>query len=475
MSALLILAGLVACSSLRKPDVVFLTIDTLRFDHVDALTPLSPVKTPAMDALVADGVAYTQAWSPISVTGPAFTSLMTGQEPGTTGVVMNQFNGSAGLPPQAQTLAEALSAHGFSTAAFVSGFTLRHSLGLDQGFDRYDTPVVGERRRPGLDTARQAVAWLRQRHGYQRLFLWVHSYDPHGPLIPYEYAAPVGPGWARDSEQLTHVPAYQRIDGISDPDFYRMRYAAAVGHADAMVGQVVGALKESGRYDNALIVLLADHGETMTERPLWFDHGTAASAEQLHVPLVIKYPHQAGAGTKDERMVSLVDVAPTVLSTLGLDPLPAAEGQPLSVAVHDYLVGESSHCKHDLVLPCAPLGPAGKELALRTPRTTLLRSSRADGVLWVHFDRSQDPDELRPLRGTDGVPAHAALLDQIADERAALPLFMPSGDDEGEAAASTEPGELENLRALGYVDPVPSEVEPAPATEPANGDGAAGD
>ncbi len=441
------------------PDVVLITIDTLRADHVGAFNPASPSATPNIDALAADGVVYSQAWSPISVTGPAFTTLLTGQDPGTHGVVMNLFRGGASLPQRATTLAERFHDRRYATAAFLSGFTLRRALGLSQGFDTYTAPTAQQRRRPGAVTLRRSLRWLRSVEPWRRVLLWFHSYDVHGPLTAVDAAVPAGPQWARDVDQLEHLPVYQRTDGISDPDFYAQRYAAAVSQADAELGALVAVLKQEGRYDHAVVVFTADHGETLSEREPWMDHGTHASAEQLHVPLIIKYPRGVRAGERVDQLVGLADIAPTVLQIAGLDPLPAADGQPLDAAAHVELFGESSHCKTEPTLHCAPQGIAGKELSVRTADRTVVRESTDEGPRFTVYDRTTDPAELQPTADTPTVDERAR-LDAMAADRARRPLVAPvvgaavgaAVGAEGSAAADGAAAEEEALRALGYVE-----------------------
>lgn len=454
MTSWLLTTLVAGCGWLRGPDVILLTVDTLRLDHVSAFAPDSPVQTPAMDALAADGVVYTQAWSPISVTGPAFATLMTGQEPATHGVLMNVFNGGPMVGEPVETLAERLRDEGWQTGAFISGFTLRTTLGLNQGFQRYDTPPPGQKRRSSDLTARVALGWLGQRKASQRAFVWWHSYDPHGPLDSQEGTAPRKGDWQRDLTQLERLPEYQRLYSISDPDFYARRYAAAVSFSDAQVGRILDALKEAGRYDGALIVLTADHGESFTERELWFDHGTHASPEQLHVPLIIKYPGGEGAGSRVDTLVGLGDVAPTILDALDLPPLPQAEGRPIHQGGRTRVLGESSHCKSEPVLTCAPKGPEGKELAVRDGTQALVRRSTAQGAAWDRYDRSSDPGERSPLAAGASDPAWQAELDQAHALR--VTMAAASAPDPG---APTDPEELQALQALGYVDPGEGQAE----------------
>ena len=155
----LLLIGCDLFSSQEPPDVLILTIDTLRVDHVSAFSSNSPAQTPVLDALAADGVAYTNAYSPISVTGPAFVSLMTGLPISEHNVTMNVFRGGTSLSEDFDTLAESFQQNEYRTGGFVSGFTLRPSLGLSQGFNVYDAPSGGGNRRWGDRTAQKAIQW----------------------------------------------------------------------------------------------------------------------------------------------------------------------------------------------------------------------------------------------------------------------------------------------------------------------------
>jgi arylsulfatase A-like enzyme len=455
-----VLTLLLGCD--RRPDVVLITIDTLRVDHVGAFAPDSPARTPHMDRLAAAGVRYTQAYSPISVTGPAFCTLHTGKLPSRHGVVMNVFRGGANLPPAAETLAERLSAAGWSTGAYLSGFTLRPSLGLDQGFDSYVAP--GARRRSGGNTNDRLWGWLVRQPG--PVLAWYHSYDPHGPLGAWDEPA-VHAGLRRGGPELERIPQYQRIDDITDEAFFRARYAHAVEYADAQVGRILWMLEATGRYDDALIVLTADHGESFTERELWFDHGTTAHEEQLHVPLVIKYPDGWGAGRAEDALVGLQDVAPTVLDALGLPGLLVTDGMSLRVEPlvgHPQLEGESSHCKKEPVLGCAPRGPGGKMLAVRTRDQTYIEEPRSEGPSARLYDRSADPGERAPLAQPAPAALHAVVARMAAD-RAAMGLVDPEADEAPAGGRAQADDELEALRALGYISG-PATEPPAPAGAP---------
>lgn len=452
----------------RPVDVVFITVDTLRYDHVSALDPDSPAKTPNIDLLASEGVVYTQAYSPISVTGPAFCSLLTGLSPGTHGVVMNVFRGGNKLQQEVDTLPELLRRQGYHTGAFVSGFTLRRSLGIGQGFDRYSTPT--DARRPGGETAEMMWAWLATQPG--PIFAWWHSYDPHGPLDVYDHP-PITRHVKRGGDDYHRIPEYQRIGRISDRDFFAGRYATAVEYADEQVGRVYDVLHAAGRWDDALIVITADHGESFDERELWFDHGTTAYEEQLHVPLIIRYPRGEGGGRVVDALVMLEDVMPTVLDALGMAVPGGLDGVSLfgdDIPKDRQITGESSHCKGEEVLSCAPKGPGGKMYAVRTDDRTTVRRASTTGVSYERYDREADRGELSPLQA----PAHARpsedtgappppvawddtdaariqTLDGMYDVRAVMKLGPGPPKKESEETEA-EKREREALEQLGYLD-----------------------
>lgn len=440
-AALLVVAA--SCFEQQEPiDVFLISVDTLRVDHVSPFHGDSPAQTPHMAALAQDGVRFTQAFSPVSVTGPAFCSTMTGLEPGRHGVLTNLFRGGEPLGDEHVTLAERFKAAGHKTGAFVSAFTLRQQLGLRQGFDVYNG---GENsNRDGELTASVMVPWMRHEPG--PIFAWFHSFDPHGPyhrmMATSEYENP----WVETPADLVHIPEYQRIHGITDPKLYEALYARGVERADKAVGMLVAGLKATGRYDDALIVLFADHGEGFQERALWYDHGNSAHTEQAHVPLIIKYPKGKGAGTEDKRLVSLLDLAPTALAVAGLPPLDGIDGRSLlgTDPVHTTLVSESSHCKAIDILACSPKGGQSKEIAVRSLQFTLVSSMEGGVEVERTYDRQVDPLEFHP-QPLPVPPALAAALKPVRDDRrmrkyAALPK-ADSKDDEDE-----------KLRALGYTE-----------------------
>ena len=425
-----------ACSNSNdatRPDVFILAVDTLRRDHVGAYNPESPASTPHMDALAADGILFTDAFSPITVTGPAFVSMLTGLEPGKHGVVTNLFRGGDPLSEDIDLLPERFKDADYATGAFVSAFTLRSDLGLRRGFDVYNSGGDNANRNGDM-TADAFGTWMGVQEG--PVFAWIHFFDAHGPVGRWVRPEDRRQEWERDPDRLKHFPRYQRIANITDGRLYQQLYARGVVFSDQQVGAVVAMLKQKKRYDDALIVVVADHGEGFEERELWYDHGTSTHAEQTQIPLILKLPKNERAGTTDSRLASLLDVAPTLLKKVGLPPLPNPDGHPLHLAGkgHTVLSAESSHCKRIPVLNCHPMGGPGKETAVRDTHHALVSKPRAQGTEVEFFERRTDPWEKSPSKAQPpaGLTASLSNIQVERRERAygPLPNIQAQTDDE---------------------------------------------
>jgi arylsulfatase A-like enzyme len=174
----------------QKPNVVLITLDTTRADHLGAYG-YAGVETPNIDALARRGVLFTQAMSPAPLTLPAHTSIMTGTYPTYHGV---RVNGNTAVGQAQTTIAETLSERGYATGAWVAAFVLDGRWGLNQGFDVYDDHFdlgkykhldLGAVQRPANEVMDAALSWL-EAHKQGPFFAWVHLYDPHTPYEPPE-------------------------------------------------------------------------------------------------------------------------------------------------------------------------------------------------------------------------------------------------------------------------------------------------
>ena len=324
-------------------DVILVSLDAMRVDRIGAYGDDRGL-TPNLDRLAADSVRFERAYSQEPWTLTSHMSMLTGLYPDAHGLHFGRA-----LAPSVWTLAERLRDAGYRTAGSVYDcYLLNPEFGYGAGFDRYE--VNGFAAAP---RAERAARWLADsdRPG----FLFLHFYDPHSDTgeLPYE-AAPefldrFAPGdaalfedWARTvgaSEALHQVNLGERRLSDEQRAAIGRLYDAGVAETDAGLGLFLEALKRSGRYDTATIVVVADHGEALGEAD-HFMHELLLE-ETLRVPLLIKWPRQRDAGTVRGDLVETVDLAPTLLSALGLPAEEVSQGfdlgagtTPRSISLH---------------------------------------------------------------------------------------------------------------------------------------------
>ena len=282
----------IATGALRGANVLLVTIDTLRADHVGAYGSTRGL-TPTIDRLAAEGLRFQTTYAHVPLTLPSHTSLMTGAYPFVNGV---RDNGSFRFDGSRPTLAGTLKAAGYRTGAFVAAFVLDARFGLNAGFDVYDDrygsrPAGGDLsvlERPADKVLDAAVNWIAGDGGTaaqtQPWFAWAHLYDPHEPYDPPE---PFRTRYASD------------------------RYAGEIAFADAQLGAALDRLARAGQLVHTLVVVAADHGESRGEHQER-THGLFTYDATLRVPLVVWAP-PSFAPASSARCRGLVDVMPTVL------------------------------------------------------------------------------------------------------------------------------------------------------------------
>jgi choline-sulfatase len=296
----------------RRLNVLLVTLDTTRADRLGCYG-YRAARTPVLDQLAAEGTRFDQAFSPVPITGPAHTSILTGLYPFEHGV---RNNGDFYLADRFATLATALHAAGYRTAAFVSAFVLDRRYGLARGFDVYDdrqdnadagTQVIAlEAERRGDRTAAALCAWL-DAYGRDRaapFFAWLHLYDPHTP-----YAAPAPFG----------------------DEFAASPYDGEIAFVDAILASVMDKLRQMGLRDETLVVVVGDHGESLGEHDEE-THGMFVYEGAVRVPFIAWRPGSVPAGVV-RTPVRLTDVAPTILDLVGRPGLSSASGRSLVTAM----------------------------------------------------------------------------------------------------------------------------------------------
>jgi choline-sulfatase len=391
-----------APNSPPKPDVFLITIDTLRADHV-ACYGYKNVETPAIDAVAADGVRFTQAFTHSPITNTSHTTILTGLLPSVHGVT----DFGVPLSPQHATWAELLKKQGYQTAAFIGAVILDSQTlapGLDRGFDFYDNfpakPDTKERwsrvERRAMTVVQHAESWL-DRHPNSKAprFMWVHLFDPHDP---YEPPPPFSEKYAQ------HL------------------YDGEIAYADFALGHFIATLKKSGAYQNAIIIIVGDHGEGLGEHGE-DTHGLFLYDSTLHVPLIIKTPDAAHHGMVIDALVRTTDILPTVLSVTNtppphelngdsLIPLINAESQPARS-----LFGETDY---PLRWGWAPLR------ALREENAKFIEAPKPE-----FYDLQADPRELKNLYPIQNINAQntnapSAQLQSLQAEMAKWKAKLPA-------------------------------------------------
>ena len=388
--------------------IILVSIDTLRADHLPAYG-YQQVRTPAIDALVADAVLFERAYAHSPQTLPSHTSILSGRLPFEYGV---RDNLGFAVSADERLLPHLLGDRGFATAGIVSSYVLRTEVGIGEGFDFYDSqmPVaspemsIAQVQRDGADSLAAAERWL-DLQGSPRLFLFLHLYEPHKP-----YAAP--------SRYSQYAP-----------------YDGEIAYADEIVGRLLQSLRAHGVYDDATIILLSDHGEGLGDHGEQ-EHGIFLYDESIRVPLVIKLPGNLAGGRRVAQPVQHIDLVPTILDLIGAPRPDGLRGRSLRPLLgrrgtsvpEQGIYSEALYSRYHF---------GWSELtALTDARLRFIRAPREE-----LYDLDRDPDEQENLAGDRPRT--------VRDMRVALDQLLGGRTIEPPSEVSEEV--VQRLRSLGYV------------------------
>jgi arylsulfatase A-like enzyme len=434
----------------KRPNILLIGVDTLRADAVGAWGR-TPSLTPEIDALSAESDVYLDTYTAFNVTNPSFISIMTGLYGKNHGV----YDLETPLPRTHVTLAEHLRQAGYATMAVLSASHLQDvNSGLGQGFD--EMTRAGEHFAGELSVD-MTIDWLAARTSREAspdpkgspqataakpFFIWLHLFDPHTPHTPpepfasgYEPSAPAGLG-----PVATWIPYRTPGPRAFEEDVLgasKDLYYGEVAYLDRQVGRLLDFLRSRNLLDNTLVVLVADHGESLGEHGVSFRH-VGLHDTTTHVPMMIRWPGRDRTGRPIHGLVQTIDLFPTLLTALEL-PIPPQDGEDLKK-----LTGEGRTGRRAVFAEHA--GRLG--LMVRTADWKYILSSGntrffPDGASL--FDLRADPGE-NVNRAGQGLPKEKeleGLLQRFLADRRDLPRPTKRGD--------LTPEEESRLRGLGYV------------------------
>lgn len=289
----------------RLPNVLFITIDTLRADHLSSWG-YHLETSPNIDKLASEGVRYARAYTVTSRTAPSHFSMFTSRYPQEHGAKLNGF----AVPADTKFLflPQILQRFGYANGAYVSAWPLTKKLTkIDRFFDVYDQDLSRSYQtinsmRWAEDVTPRALNFLEQ-HKEEPFFLWVHYFDPHSP---YDFREEF------EVTKQTGTPDHTKRRGQDEVPDALKAYNSEILYTDFHVGKLLDALDKTGLRDETIVVLTADHGESIGERG-YQGHSHRLLESVVHVPLIFRHPKTIEAGRVVEEKVSTLDILPTLV------------------------------------------------------------------------------------------------------------------------------------------------------------------
>ena len=415
-------------ASSESPNVLLITLDTLRADHVSSYG-YSRQTTPNLDRLAGEGVLFENAFATASWTLPTHASMMTGR------YLYEHRAGGSPLSGQFPTLAEVLSSSGYATAGFTANRDYCSAKsGLSRGFSTYEDhfsnvadmvwhtyygkmilnqlPSIGYYDVPGrknaLEVNREFLGWLETNRG-ARFFAFLNYYDVHDPYIPpASYQGKFAPQPTK-GDLVNSILFPRDFTGgkrLSDQEVQAQEdaYDECLAYLDNQLGSLFDRLKALGLLDNTLIIVTSDHGESFGDHG-FYGHGNHLYRNLLHVPLIIRYPNKVPKARRVTEAVSLQSIPASVLDLLGVHAQSTFSGIPMSRFWSEGTISNdeteglafAESLKGIVHNPAYPLGRRGITKSLSTSKWNLILHEEGNIEL---FDVGKDPDELHNLAET---------------------------------------------------------------------------
>lgn len=364
-------ALLLSKQDIKKPNIIFFTLDTTRADHLPCYG-YKNVKTPTLDTLAKKGILFEQCITPTALTLPSHSSMMTGLYPTFHNV---RINGNTALSDKHLTMAEIFSQHGYQCGAFIAAFVLDGRWGLKQGFDHYDDKFDLKKykkldlagvQRPGNEIIDAALAWMEEQKE-NPFFSWIHFYDPHTPYDPPE----------------PYLSQYKErgLTGMYDGE---------IAFMDEQIGRCISWLEQNELDKNTIIVVMGDHGEGLGDHGE-MSHGYFIYEYAVHVPFLIITPFENLQGLRIPTQVSIIDLYPTLLEMVGFQIPAETQGKSLLPLIFSPQEKEERYVYIESMTPSIQYGWSPLQ-SLRNSKYKYIEAPRPE-----LYDLSKDPLEVNNL------------------------------------------------------------------------------
>jgi arylsulfatase A-like enzyme len=461
---------LAACAPDSRPNVLLITVDTLRLDRVSCYGG-PPGNTPEIDRLAAGGVRFASAQAPRGLTWPSLATLLTGLQPRTHQVRLN----GAMLDERFVTLPEILRDSGYETGGFLANMCDAPNRGLDTFFcawwEKSGPPAQRRRRQwdsheqPGWDAAitRETERFIRK--GSNRpFFAWVHYIDPHKPFdpVPAHLRDTFDSSFPVDDASLAQLTLDQVSMTAEQREQLMAIYDSQVGGVDAHIGRLLQALEEEGLTGNTIVVFTADHGEELGDHNAYFYHLSSVYQQVLSIPWIPRWPGHLPAGRSVEEPVAAADLAPTILDLLGIPDGRAMEGTSRTALARGEAGSQGAGTTYAEWSDQMVVVGEGRWRYVWNPNAIVTYGApfKRGGDVGFEiaaeelYDLADDPLQQNNIAGAN--PEKAAALRKKACD------FVTEMDFTKKAPRAVDPEIRDRLRALGYLQGEDDE-EPAHA------------
>lgn len=402
--------GSAAAAALKPMNVVVITLDTVRADHLHCYG-YQNIQTPNIDTLAKQGVQFDKAVAQTPLTLPSHASMFTGTNPNVNHV---RDNGGFALQSSSVALATILQRHGWDTAAYISSIVLKKVFGLNQGFAEYDDRMPETKggqelaARPANITVDHAIRWLNSRSD-KPFFIWIHFYDAHQPYKPPPQFRKAYPGNPYDAE---------------------------IAFEDQQLGRFIDAVRKKSPANRTLIALLSDHGQSLGEHGE-YEHGIFLYDATIRIAWIMAGPG-IPAGVHVQQQAREIDLLPTILDLLGGKASSAVQGTSLVPSFSAKPVA-TTYSYEETLVPKIDMG--WSELrGIHTAHWMYVKAPRPE-----LYNLDQDPGELNNI-----IASHPR---EYRELNAQLKMLSRSGNNQIEKVATNpvDQATMKQLQSLGYV------------------------